>query len=77
MNVTAARVGHDGSMPVLARFLIRRLGPVGVALTVYDVWRHLPAKRRQQLLDQGQNHGTRAARFVIKEGSAQIRKLRG
>jgi hypothetical protein len=64
-------------MPGLPRFLVRRLGPVGVALTVYDVWRHLPRKQREQLLELGRKHGTRAARFVIDEGSAQLKKRRG
>jgi hypothetical protein len=64
-------------VPGLPRFLVRRLGPVGVALTVYDLWRHLPAERRQQLLEQGRKHGGRAARFVVKEGSAQLTKRRG
>ena len=57
----------------LPRVLLRRLGPVGVALTVYDVWRHLPEKQRQQLVE----HGSRVGRFVLREGSAQIRKRRG
>jgi hypothetical protein len=61
----------------LPRVLVRRLGPIGVALTVYDVWRHLPPKRRQQLLDLGRKHGTRAAGYVVREGSAQLKKRRG
>jgi hypothetical protein len=69
--------GMMDPVPLLPRFLIRRLGPVGVALTIYDLWRHLPAKKRKQLVNQGRTHGTRAARFVIKQGAAQIRKRRG
>jgi hypothetical protein len=61
----------------LPRVLLRRLGPVGVALTVYDVWRHLPEKQRQRIIDHGVEYSSRAARFVLKEGSAQIRKHRG
>ncbi len=53
------------------------MGPLGVALTVYDIWRHLPKKQRQQLLEHGRKHGGRAARFVVKEGSAQLKKRRG
>ena len=64
-------------MLVLPRFLVRRLGPIGVALTVDDLWRNLRAKRRRQVLNEGWKHGTRVARFVIKEGSAQMRKCRG
>ena len=76
MRHAAPRCISPTSGPVLPRFLVRRLGPVGVAVTVYDLWRHLPAKRRQQLLDWGRKHGTRAARFVIKQRSAQMRKRR-
>jgi hypothetical protein len=55
----------------------RRLGPVGVALTVYDVWRRLPEKQRDQLVEQGVKHGTRAGRFVVNEGTKQVRRLIG
>ncbi len=67
--------GHDGVV-FGTRTLMRRLGPIGVALTVYDVWRRLPAKQREQLLDQGIRHGSRAARFVIDQGNAQLKKHR-
>jgi hypothetical protein len=64
-------------MAFLSRVLVRRLGPVGVALTVYDVWRHLPEKQRDQLVEQGLKHGGRAGRFVVDEGSKQVRRLLG
>jgi hypothetical protein len=63
-------------MPLFSRLLIRRLGPVGVALTVYDVWKHLPAKQRQQLLERGLTHGSRAARYVTREASKQLHQHR-
>ena len=44
---------------------------------VYDLWGHLPANRRQQLLEQGRKHATRAANYVIEQGSAQLRNRRG
>ena len=46
-------------------------------MTVYDVWRHLPEKQRQRIIEHGVEYSSRAARFVLKEGSAQIRKHRG
>jgi hypothetical protein len=64
-------------VPVLGKVLTRRLGPIGVALTVYDLWRHLPAKHRQRLLEQGKTQGARVARFVVEAGSTQIKKRRG
>jgi hypothetical protein len=60
----------------LPRVLLRRLESVGVALTVYDVWRHLPEKQRQRIIEHGVRHSSRAARFVLKEGSSRIRKHR-
>jgi len=78
MQIAApARNGHHGGVAFLPKVLGRRLGPVGVALTVYDVWRHLPAKQREQLIEQSVKHGTRAGRFVASEGSKQVRRLLG
>ena len=62
---------------MLPKLLVRRLGPLGVAVTLYDIWRHLPEKQRQQLVGQVRKHGTRAASYAVKQGSAQIRKRRG
>jgi hypothetical protein len=64
-------------MGFLPRTVLRKLGPVGVALTVYDVWRRIPPHHRQLLLEQGQKHGARAARYVVREGTAQLHKRRG
>jgi hypothetical protein len=69
--------GHDGPVAFLPKLLGRRLGPVGVGFIVYDVWRHLPAKQREQLLAHGVKHGSRAGRYIIHEGSKQIRKRLG
>jgi hypothetical protein len=45
-------------MPFLIRsVLLRRSGPLGVALTAYDVWRRLPPRRRQQLVAHGRRGG--------------------
>jgi hypothetical protein len=61
---------------VLPRLLLRRLGPLGVALTVYDVWRHVPEKRREQLIELARTQGTRAASYVEAKGTVQLRKWR-
>jgi hypothetical protein len=45
-------------MPFLIRsVLLRRSGPLGVALTAYDVWRRLAPRRRQQLVAHGRRGG--------------------
>ena len=41
--------------------LFRRAGPVGLALTMWDLWRRLPPKQRQQMLSLARKHGPRVA----------------
>lgn len=48
-------------MPRPLRFLTRRAGPVGLALTLYDLWRRLPPPQRKQLLEATRKHGPRIA----------------
>lgn len=55
----------------------RRVGPVGVALIAVDVWRHLPAKHRQLVIEQTVKHGSRAGRYIVKEAARQIGKRLG
>ena len=47
------------------RLLSRRAGPIGVALTAYDIWRRLPKKQRRQILDATLKHGPRVAARVM------------
>jgi hypothetical protein len=51
--------------------LTRRLGPVGTALLLLDVWRRLPPRQRRWLLAQARTHGPR----LVKQANA-IRKAR-
>ena len=44
----------------LLHLLTRRLGPVGVALMAYDVWRALSPEQRQRLLSHGRALASRA-----------------
>lgn len=46
--------------------LSRRAGPLGVALTAYDIWRRLPKKQRRQVVDIARKHGPRVAAQAIK-----------
>ena len=43
-----------------------RVGPLGVALTVYDVWRRLPPRQRKQVLDLARKHGPKVAARVLQ-----------
>jgi hypothetical protein len=43
-----------------------RPGPIGVAITLYDIWRRLPPKQRKQALQLARKHGPKAAATLIK-----------
>jgi hypothetical protein len=53
-------------MPRPLRLLTRRAGPVGLALTLYDLWRRLPPAQRKQLLETTRKHGPRIAAKAMK-----------
>jgi hypothetical protein len=46
--------------------LTRRLGPVGLALTAWDVWRRLPPKQRKQVLNLARKHGPKVASRALQ-----------
>jgi len=51
----------------MARFgMTRRFGPIGIALTAWDVWRRLPPKQRKQLLKVARKHGPKVATKVMQ-----------
>ena len=60
-------------MPRPYRLLTRRVGPLGLALTAYDIWRRLPPKQRKQLLALAREHGPRVAARVIQARRARRR----
>jgi hypothetical protein len=53
--------------------LTRRVGPVGVALTLYDIWRRLPPRQRRWVMKQARTHGPRLAKQMLQ---AQRRRRR-
>jgi hypothetical protein len=53
--------------------LTRRVGPVGVALTLYDIWRRLPPRQRRGVMKQARTHGPRLAKQMLQ---AQRRRRR-
>ena len=59
----------------MAPRLTKRLGPVGVALTAWDIWRRLPPKQRRQILDIARTHGPKVASRVMK-ATARARSRR-
>jgi hypothetical protein len=58
------------------RLLTRRAGPIGLALTAYDIWRRIPPRQRRQILDATRKHGPRLAATAVKRGRT-IRGTRG
>ena len=48
-----------------------RIGPVGAAFAVYDVWRRLSPKQRKWLIQQTRTHGPRIAKQAM---SAQAKR---
>ena len=55
--------------------LTRRLGPLGLALTAWDVWRRLPPRQRKQILDIARRHGPKVAASVLR-ADARAREAR-
>jgi len=58
----------------MPRLITRRLGPFGVALTVWDVWRRLPPKQRRWVLQQARAHGPRIARQAMEAQKSRRRR---
>jgi hypothetical protein len=48
------------------RLLTRRAGPVGIALTAYDIWRRIPKRQRKQIIAATRKHGPRVASQIIQ-----------
>lgn len=55
-------------MPRPLRLLTRRAGPIGFALTAFDLWRRIPKRQRRQIIAVTRKHGPRVA--------AQLRQRR-
>lgn len=56
-------------MPRLTRFG-PRVGPLGLALTAWDLWRRLPPRQRKQVLELLRKHGPKVAARVIHATAA-------
>jgi hypothetical protein len=64
-------------MPSPISLLTRRTGAVGVALTMYDLWRRLPPDQRRQVLEATRKHGTRlAGKAASTAARTAARKIR-
>jgi hypothetical protein len=61
-------------VPRPLRLLTRRMGPVGLVLTAYDIWRRIPKRQRRQIIDVARKHGPRAAAAVAKRSRRPRRR---
>jgi hypothetical protein len=55
---------------------IRRPGPMGLALTAFEVWRRLPPAQRRMLLDGARKQGPRAAAMALAYWRARAARRR-
>jgi hypothetical protein len=60
------------------RIISRKAGPIGIALTTYDIWRRLPPEYRRQIIAVTRKHGPKVAALAAKRFSEyrQARKYR-
>ena len=56
--------------------LVRRAGPLGVALTAYDLWKRLPPKQRQAIVGQARRYGPQLLKAAAKARSFLFRPTR-
>ena len=63
-TVTAVAVDRFTTGMARTPRLTGRAGPLGLALTAYEVWRRLPPKQRQQMLKAMRKHGPKVATAV-------------
>ena len=49
-------------MPRLRHLAYRRMGPLGLAITAFDIWRRIPPAHRKRILREARVHGPRLAR---------------
>jgi hypothetical protein len=62
-------------MPFVPRIrIMRRLGPVGTALTIWDIWRRLPPRQRRFIVAQARKHGPRLAKQALDAQRARRRR---
>jgi hypothetical protein len=46
--------------------VVRRLGPIGLAISTWKLWRRLPPRQRKRIMKQVRRHGPKIAAKGIK-----------
>jgi hypothetical protein len=65
-------VWHDAA--VLRSPFIRRMGPMGLFLTAYDIWRRIPPQHRRRIAAETRKHGPKVARAVADRARRRPRR---
>jgi hypothetical protein len=53
-------------VPRITKLATRRLGPLGLALTAWDVWRRLPPEQRRWVAAQAREQGPALAQRALR-----------
>jgi hypothetical protein len=46
--------------------VFRRAGPVGIAITAWDIWRRLPPRQRKMVIDVARKQGPKIAAAALQ-----------
>jgi hypothetical protein len=76
MTRAAARSTSPTRIGRVARLGKFRPGPIGVAITLFDLWRRLPPKQRKLALQLARKHGPKAAAKLMEFQRARGRRGR-
>jgi hypothetical protein len=66
-RATRATARSARLLPVARFRSLRRAGPIGVALTAWDIWRRIPKKHRRAILRQARKHGPTVATKLMQQ----------
>ena len=64
-RTVTARSARLFPVPVFSS--LRRAGPIGLALTAWDIWRRIPKKHRRAILHQARKHGPTVATKLMQQ----------
>ena len=60
-------------MPKVSRLVFRR-STIGLAFSAYRLWRRLPPKQRQLIIQQTRKHGPRIAKQAVSTARKRPKK---
>ena len=63
-------------MPRLRSVFPRKIGPVGLALTAFDIWRRIPRQHRRRILAEARKQGLVLAKVALARHQQRRRRSR-